>query len=148
LYGEFRQRDEVSRLAIESLALGVLAEASRRNDEDVETARRAPLWLQVALALIEERVHEPLPLAGGAEQVGVHPVHLARTFRQVYQTTFGSYVRQVRLDFARTQLVGPAALSDIAYAAGFCDQSHFSRCFKRHTGLTPAEYRAQLIQSR
>ena len=30
LYGEFRQRDEVSRLAIEALALGVLAEASRR----------------------------------------------------------------------------------------------------------------------
>lgn len=142
LYGEFRQRDEVSRLAIESLALGVLAEASRRNDE--AAARSAPLWLQVAIALIEERFHEPLPLAGVAKQVGVHPVHMARTFRRVYQTTFGSYVRQVRLEFARAQLVGPAALSEIACAAGFYDQSHFSRCFKRHTGQTPAEYRARL----
>jgi AraC family transcriptional regulator len=140
LYGEFRQRDEVSRLAIESLALGVLAEASRR--EDAPFRRPAPLWLQVAIALVDQRFQERLPLASVAKSVGVHPVHLARTFRRVHNTTFAAYVRQVRLDFARRQLRGSAALSDIACAAGFCDQSHFSRCFKRHTGLTPAAYRA------
>jgi len=143
LYGEFRQRDEVSRLAVESLALGVLAEASRR-DESAEADQRVPLWLLVAMALIEERFQQPLPLAAVAKSVGVHPVHLARTFRRVHQTTVAAYVRQLRVDFARRELVGPAGLSEIAYAAGFCDQSHFSRCFKRHTGLTPAEYRASL----
>jgi AraC family transcriptional regulator len=139
LHGEFRLRDEVSRLAIESLALGLLAEASRR----VAAADRpAPLWLQVAIAMIEQQFQDRLPLAAVARRAGVHPVHLARTFRRVYQTTFASYVRQVRIDFARRQLAGPAPLSEIASAAGFCDQSHFSRCFKQHTGLTPAEYRA------
>jgi AraC family transcriptional regulator len=101
-----------------------------------------PLWLQLAMALIDERFREPLSLATVAKAVGVHPVHLARTFRRVHQTTFAAHVRQLRIDFARRQLVGSADLSDIAYASGFCDQSHFSRCFKRHTGLTPAEYRA------
>jgi AraC family transcriptional regulator len=142
LYGEFRQRDEVSRLAIESLALGVLAEASRR--DEAAAHHPAPLWLQVAIALIDQRFQERLPLASVAKRVGVHPVHLARTFRRVHQITFASYVRQLRIDFARRQLLGPAALSEIACAAGFCDQSHFSRCFKRHTGFTPAEYRASL----
>jgi AraC family transcriptional regulator len=142
LYGEFRRRDEVSRLAIESLALGVLAEASRR--EEAAALEAAPLWLQVAIALVDQRFQEPLPLASVARRVGVHPVHLARTFRRVYRTTFASYVRQVRIEFARGQLAGPAALSDIAFAAGFCDQSHFSRSFKQHTGLTPAEYRASM----
>lgn len=142
LYGEFRQRDEVSRLAVESLALGVLAEASRRDESAAQ--QRVPVWLLVAMALIEERFREPLPLAAVAKSVGVHPVHLARTFRRVHQTTVAAYVRQLRIDFARSQLVGPAGLSEIAYAAGFCDQSHFSRCFKRHTGLTPAEYRASV----
>jgi len=98
----------------------------------------------VAIALIEQRFQERLPLASVAKRVGVHPVHLARTFRRVHQITFASYVRQLRIDFARRQLLGPATLSDIACAAGFCDQSHFSRCFKRHTGFTPAEYRASL----
>ncbi len=142
LYDEFRLRDEVSRLAIESIALGVLAEASRRAARSAE--RPAPAWLRRARALVERHFAEPLPLATVAAQVGVHPVHLARTFRRSYQTTFAGYVRQLRIEFARRELAGSAALSDIAVAAGFCDQSHFSRSFKQYTGLTPAEYRVAL----
>ena len=143
LYGEFRLRDEVSRLAIESIALGVLAEASRRVARSGE--RRMPQWLQRARALVERHFAEPLPLATVAGQVGVHPVHLVRTFRRCYNTTFAGYVRHLRVEFARGELAGSAAsLSDIAIAAGFCDQSHFTRLFKRHTGLTPAEYRLAL----
>ncbi|HZT77662.1 MAG TPA: AraC family transcriptional regulator [Vicinamibacterales bacterium] len=146
LHGEFGLRDEVSRLVIESLALGILAEASRRVAAAAakRAERPAPLWLQVAIALIEQHFAEPLPLAAVARSVGVHPVHLARTFRRVQKTTVAAYVRQLRIEFARRELAGTAALSDIACAAGFCDQSHFSRCFKQHTGLTPLEYRARL----
>jgi len=142
LYDEFRLRDEVSRLAIESIALGILAEASRRAARSAE--RPAPAWLRQARALVERRFAEPLPLAAVAAQVGVHPVHLARTFRRIYQTTFAGYVRHVRVEFARQELAGSTALSEIAVAAGFCDQSHFSRSFKQYTGLTPAEYRLAL----
>jgi AraC family transcriptional regulator len=142
LHGEFRLRDEVSRLVIESITLGVLAEASRRAARTA--ARPAPSWLRHARALVERHFAEPLPLATVAAHVGVHPVHLARTFRRAYQTTFAGYVRQVRIEFARRELAGSAALSDIAVAAGFCDQSHFSRSFKQYTGLTPAEYRLSL----
>ena len=143
LHGEFRLRDEVSRLAIESIALGVLAEASRRAAK--AGARPAPGWLQQARALVDAHFGGPLPLADVARRVGVHPVHLARTFRSVHQITFAGYVRHVRIEFARRQLAASdAPLGDIAAAAGFCDQSHFSRLFKRYTGLTPAEYRLAL----
>jgi AraC family transcriptional regulator len=143
LHGEFRLRDEVSRLAIESIALGMLAEASRRAARTTE--RPAPAWLRQARALVELHYAQPLPLAAVAERVGVHPVHLARMFRRCYQTTFGGYIRQVRIESARRELAGSAAsLSAIAAAAGFYDQSHFSRLFKQYTGLTPAEYRLSL----
>jgi len=141
LYGEFRLRDEVSRLAIESLALGVVAQASRRAAADERTV---PLWLRTALAFIAQNFTAPLSLTTVAQYVGVHPVHLARTFRTIQHTSFASYVRELRIDFAREQLAGPTPLSAIAAAAGFCDQSHFSRCFKRHVGVTPAAYRASL----
>jgi AraC family transcriptional regulator len=149
LHGEFLLRDEVSRLAIESIALGMLAEASRRVARDAQRLERpAPAWLRQARALVEQHYAQPLPLAVVAERVGVHPVHLARTFRRCYQETFGAYVRQVRIDVARRELAASASsLSAIAAAAGFCDQSHFSRLFKQYTGLTPAEYRLAL-QSR
>src|SRR6266487_2319825 len=51
LHGEFRLRDEVSRLAIESIALGMLAEASRRVSRS--TSRPAPRWLLQARALVD-----------------------------------------------------------------------------------------------
>jgi len=143
LYGEFRLRDEVSRLAIESIALGVLAEASRRVARGSSAA--APLWVQQARALVQQHFAQRLPLATVAGLVGVHPAHLARTFRRCYHTTFARYVRELRIEFASRELAGSAApLSAIASAAGFCDQSHFCRLFKRHTGLTPAEYRLTL----
>ncbi len=141
LYGEFRLRDDVSRLAIESLTLGLVAQASRRARE---VRRPAPMWLLAAFEFIQLHFTDQLSLATVADQVGVHPVHLARTFRSVHKTSFASYVRQLRIEFAMQQLAGSAPLSDIAFAAGFCDQSHFSRCFKEHTGLTPKAYRAGL----
>ena len=142
LHGEFGLRDEVSRLAIESIALGVLAEASRRVSRITE--RPAPAWLCHARSLVERHFAEPLSLASIAAQVGVHPVHLARSFRRAYRTTCAGYVRQLRIEFARRELAGSASLSTIAIAAGFCDQSHFTRLFKQYTGLTPTEYRLAL----
>src|SRR5262249_51185218 len=128
LYGEFRLRDEVSRLAIESLALGVLAEASRRAAKEDREA--APAWLVRARAFVDQHFAERLLLATVAAMVGVHPVHLARTFRRTYDTTFSGYIRERRVDYASEQLASSgASLGEIALAAGFCDQSHFCRTF-------------------
>jgi len=42
---------------------------------------------------------------------------------------------------ARAMLAGPATLAEIGYAAGFADQAHFTREFRRVTGMRPAEWR-------
>jgi AraC family transcriptional regulator len=56
--------------------------------------------------------------------------------------TIGEYVRALRLDWATGQLVDSRKpLAVIAMEAGYADQSHFTRSFRRHTGSTPAEYR-------
>jgi len=73
-------------------------------------------------------------------------VHLTRVFHQCYGVTPGQYVRALRLDWAAAQLAASAgspapSLASLAQQAGFSDQSHFTRAFKRHTGHTPAQYR-------
>lgn len=141
LYKEFCEAEEASPLVIEGLALEILGEASRHSEQ--VSKRRAPSWLRQARELIHARFFTTLTLAFIAESVGVHPVHLARAFRQYYRYTIGEYVRQLRIEFACRELsLSEIPLVEIALTAGFSSQSHFSTVFKRHTGLTPAEYRA------
>ena len=143
LHGEFRSRDEVSRLVISGLVLGVAAEASRRVAKLLARPSAPPSWLQKAHDLVHEGFARGPTLAEVAATVGVHPVHLARSFRRWYQCTIGEYVRERRLEFACREMAGSdASLAEIALAAGFCDQSHLTRLCKERLGMTPSAYRA------
>jgi AraC family transcriptional regulator len=140
LYSEFLQLDSASKLAIEGLGLEMLAEISRRQSA---TGERTPQrWLEQAREFLHAHFSEQLSVLLIAKLVGVHPIHLSREFRRSYRCTMGEYVRQLRIDYACRELsASDTNLVDISSAAGFADQSHFGRTFKRFIGLTPAEYR-------
>jgi AraC family transcriptional regulator len=141
LHHEFHHIDAVSSLVIEGLVLELLAEASRRVVENSDG--RPPRWLAQAREMLHARFAETLKLTDIAEPVGVHPVYLASTFRRHYRCTVGEYLRQLRVEFACREIsASDAPLAEIALAAGFSHQSHFSTTFKRITGMTPIEYRA------
>ena len=77
----------------------------------------------------------------------MHPGHLARVFRVKYGTSVGAYVRGLRLTWAAERLAdSDDAIARIAYEAGFFDQSHFTRMFRRHFGFTPHAYRCAARQ--
>ncbi len=143
IYKEFRNMDAASPLAIEGLILELTAELSRRGNLVLE--RKRPRWLEQSYEILHECFSENLSLATLAATVGVHPVHLAREFRKHFGCSLGEYLRRVRIEFASRELSNPdASLVEIAVAAGFAHQSHFSRIFKKHTGMTPSEFRAAL----
>jgi AraC family transcriptional regulator len=63
-------------------------------------------------------------------------------FRQEYGCTLGDYLRNLRIGFASRRLATSSApLAEIALAAGFADQSHFTKAFRRATGMTPVAWR-------
>ena len=140
LYREVRERDAATPLALEGGILEVLADASRQTRDE---SGAAPPWLRRVRDLIHDRAHEPIALSTLAREAGVHPSHLARAFRTHYRQSIGAYLRALRIERASRELANRAiTISEIGLRAGFYDHSHFSRIFRRHTGMTPAQFRA------
>ena len=144
LYREFQKFDPLSSLIIEGLMLEITGETARQST--LKTKHQKPFWLKRAEAYLRERFSENLSLKEIAEFVEVHPVHLAQTFRKFHRTTVGNYLRGIRLENARRQLIETKlTISEISYHNGFSDQSHFTRLFKREFGITPNQYRQNFL---
>jgi AraC family transcriptional regulator len=140
LYREFLRDDTAAPLAIEGLALEILAEGWRR--AIWVPGSGPPPWLARVHEVVHHNFAEPFTLAELAAQARVHPVHMAAAFRRHYGCTIGEFVRRRRIEVAcRALTTCAASIAEIALTVGFADQSHFSRTFKRLTGLTPAAYR-------
>ena len=133
MYDEFRRGDRCSHLVLEGLALELIGWTGR-----ARLSTRGPAWVYTARDLVHDRFSESLQMKDVAEAVRVHPVRLARQFRKEFGMTLGAYVRHLRVAYVRQRLNSDASLADLAAAAGFADQSHMTRIFKRLTGKTPA----------
>lgn len=139
LHREFRRRDDLSGLAVESLLMELLVSGVRP-----APLRRgpAPAWL----LRVRERLHEHgschLTLAELSRCAGRHPVQVSRQFRYHFGCTISEYVRQVRI--ARAQILlsrRDLSIAEIALASGFSDQSHFTNAFRKRVGIPPHRFR-------
>jgi AraC family transcriptional regulator len=139
LYREFQSRDSLTPLMLEGLTLELLVQLAR--DATDTTQCQIPRWLWQARDFLHAHFAESLSLGTIAAAVGVHPSHLTRAFRQHFHCTLGDYVRRLRVEYACHLLsTSDKPLLQIALDAGFADQSHFSRTFKRLIGMPPAQF--------
>lgn len=140
LYREFRLRDAVSPLVVEGLIFEIAGEICRQSSEPRSLG--PPRKVNQARELLDAAFSQSISLGGLAQAVNLHPVYLARMFRQNYRCSVGEYLRRRRVAFVCSQLLSSdKPLAQIAAEAGFCDQAHFTRTFHRLTGLAPGQYR-------
>jgi len=136
---EFRNPDFDSALVVQTLLLDL---ACRELALRVERSAHRPPWIETVLTYLDDSFEQPWTLAEIANEVGVHPVHLCRSFSQSLGCTLGEYIRTLRLIRGWQLLsLGHATIADVASQSGFADQSHFTRLFTRRFGMTPARYR-------
>lgn len=76
-----------------------------------------------------------------AKRIGVSPYHMIRQFKVACGLTPHQFQIQCRVRKAQKLLEEGKSVTEVAYATGFCDQSHFDRCFRRIVRLTPNEYK-------
>ncbi|MDR0895947.1 MAG: response regulator [Prevotellaceae bacterium] len=76
-----------------------------------------------------------------AEQVGLSRVHLHRKIKELTGQSLRNYIRYIRLQQAAILLREKKhSISEVAYATGFTNLSHFSSCFREQHGIGPKEY--------
>ncbi len=139
-------RELHSGVADELAAEGLLAEllacvacASRERGGD------RPPWLSRVVDKISAEYTERLTLDQLSAEAGVHPVHLSRVFRRWNGQGIGEYVHRLRIRATCEKMLQPdIPIAEIGLAAGFADQSHFTRSFRRVTGMSPARFRSMI----
>ncbi|HPA19811.1 MAG TPA: helix-turn-helix domain-containing protein [Verrucomicrobiae bacterium] len=98
--------------------------------------------LAKAVAFIEKNLSRDVGRDETARAVGMSPSHFSRVVRRELDRTFTALVAGLRIDRARHLLARTdKSLVQIALDCGFCDQSHFSKAFRRHAGVAPLEFR-------
>jgi len=98
---------------------------------------------------LDEHLADPsLRLDALADAADVSPSSVGRAFRKVHDTSPWRYVMQQRVEHAKRLLRDTSrSLAAVALDAGFYDQAHFTRTFKRFTGETPGQHRERHLQS-
>jgi len=126
-------------VATEEAILDLLAELG---EEPLPHACAPPAWLRAIRDRLAAEFVAPPSLGELARDAGVHATYLGRAFRRQYGMGPGHLVHSLRVERAARALAsGAGAISEIAFATGFADQSHLGRVFKRFMGMSPAAYR-------
>ncbi|MEX0330485.1 MAG: helix-turn-helix domain-containing protein [Puniceicoccaceae bacterium] len=100
------------------------------------------LLIEKATTYLENHISEDLTRESVAKAVGISPSHFSRLIREKKGRTFTDLLNQYRIERACMLLVRSSnTLAHIANETGFCDQSYFSKVFRRYKDMSPAKYR-------
>lgn len=79
-----------------------------------------------------------------ARQANISAVYMQKEFLRYLGIPPHQYLQSLRIDRAKYLLISrPMSITEIAYATGYVSVYHFSRMFKKLTGLSPKQYRAK-----
>ena len=110
--------------------------ASPKGGLSANSARRVQEYLA-------ENFTQKVHIAELASVAGISPNHFIVRFAKTFGVPPHRYLINLRLDFAEKLLAdGKFAITEVAYMAGFSDQSHLAATMKRYRGKTPTELRS------
>ena len=146
LRAEF-QKGTPTRLYIESLMSVLAVHLLRKHSASVPTKqvtsyKLPPAKLEMVIAYIQDHLEKNLSLEEIAGQLGMSSYYFARSFKNTLGIAPHQYLVQCRIErakilLAKTQL----SITEIAFQVGYTNQSHFSTLFRKHTAMTPRNYR-------
>ncbi len=139
------RHEDVRRLYLRAKALEILAGLITALREAAETEPdlrpdRERQRIAQAQELIETRLDESWTITRLARTVSLNEKSLKSGFRTHVGHSIHAYLIKVRMEAAASMLAEGQSVTEVALATGFSNLSHFSKTFRRTTGLSPREY--------
>lgn len=128
-------------LGFEMICRGSLLEILYNLMHTSEANYSSRLKIEALLAHINKNLHKKITVDDLAEMVNLSPDYLAAQFKNMTGFTIIQYINQCRIDHAKILLLnGELRIKDIASEVGFSDEFYFSKTFKKHEGISPANF--------
>lgn len=129
-----------------------LPQAQGRQDAvlgtEVSIERKSRVHVEKALLVMEKAVRENLKIEDLAWKLGLSEEHFIRIFREQVRMTPHQYFTRLKVEGASGLLISTdKAVGEISDWFGFENQFHFSRIFKKCTGMSPLDYRKTYFQT-
>lgn len=141
-------RSVVDRLKMESAALDLVASLLDMRVADPTLTgigrlpRRHRAAVDDAIAILREEFDAPHTIASLASRIGLNQCYLKAAFRTVTGTTIARYLRDIRMNQARSMIEnGRHNVQETALFVGYANPSHFSAAFRKVHGMAPSELR-------
>lgn len=135
-----------NRLLRETLLYSALLKLIQRHGKgqsELAEPAQAKARMLLVKSYLDDNPQEDISLEELARLAGVSPFHLIRQFQKYYGLPPHAYQIQARIRLSKRLIRQGNSLLDCALKAGFHDQSHLSRHFKRTLGVTPGHYARQ-----
>lgn len=123
--------------------IGLLIARHNKNHIVLQPLGKEPHYVNLIRDYLKSHYAEDVSLSKLASVTNLSPFYLLRVFRKQVGCPPHEYQTQVRIARARKLIRKGHSISEVALEAGFFDQSHFSRHFKRIVGMSPGRYSVQ-----
>ena len=106
--------------------------------------QKYPKAVRVCENYIKNHIYEHISVEQLAELTALNPNYLSSMFKTITGFSVLDFINNVKIDEARKLLITTdRSLTDIASLLQFCDQSHFTKTFKKYAGVTPTIFREE-----
>lgn len=147
MVGVWQQRDAISRLEAQLLATELVLLRLKDYSSPPASAPQRSQSLDWLTSYLLFHLSEPLLVEDMARRAHLSPSRFNAVFRQRFGTSPHQYLLRLRVQHAQELLNSTDfTLQKIAEYCGFADVHHFSKAFRKVTGLSPGAYRAGLYK--
>ncbi|MEG1473429.1 MAG: response regulator [Christensenella sp.] len=149
-YGEIAIDDDIYHKLFSAVTIDELEEITcayvfeLKQTSDAARKRKQKGLIHQAFEYIDENYSDPsLSLSAIAQNLFVSPSYLSNLFKRKCEMNFVDYVTKLRMEHAKKLLLTSELRTyEISAQIGYKDPQYFSNSFKKHTGMTPSEFRS------